>query len=130
LAPAAPRSQGLRRRNRWTDGAATVEAGQIQASGHRPGDHRFHLLGWSYDALLGSDLVAIIVSAILSWLFAFDVINHRNRFVNQLADFLDRVTGPVLDAVPPHNSAAGRHGHHADRGPAAYPWRAGLSSAG
>ena len=41
-------------------------------------------------------VLAIIVSAILSWLFAFDVINHRNRFVNQLAYFLERVTGPVL----------------------------------
>ena len=48
------------------------------------------------DALLGLFVLAVIVSAILSWLFAFDVINHRNRFVNQLAYFLDRVTGPVL----------------------------------
>ena len=48
------------------------------------------------DALLGLFVLAVIVSAILSWLFAFDVINHRNRFVNQLAYFLERVTGPVL----------------------------------
>lgn len=39
---------------------------------------------------------AIIISAILSWLFAFNVINHRNQFVNQLASFLDAVTGPLL----------------------------------
>ena len=39
----------------------------------------------------------IIASAILSWLFAFDVINHRNRFVNQLAGFLDAVTRPLLE---------------------------------
>ena len=37
------------------------------------------------------------VVAILSWLFAFDVINHRNRFVNQIADFLDRLTAPLLE---------------------------------
>jgi YggT family protein len=48
------------------------------------------------DAILGLLLLAIIISAILSWLFAFDVINHRNRFVAQLADMLDRITGPVL----------------------------------
>ena len=48
------------------------------------------------DALLGLLVLAIIVSAILSWLFAFDVINHRNRFVSQLAYALDRITGPVL----------------------------------
>lgn len=39
---------------------------------------------------------AIIITAILSWLFAFDVINRRNQFVYNLATFLDRVTDPVL----------------------------------
>jgi YggT family protein len=39
---------------------------------------------------------AIIISAILSWLVAFDVINLRNRFVANIAHFLDAVTRPVL----------------------------------
>ncbi|MFY8208583.1 MAG: YggT family protein [Caulobacter sp.] len=39
---------------------------------------------------------AIVISAILSWLVAFDVINRRNTAVYQVLDFLDRVTGPVL----------------------------------
>lgn len=39
---------------------------------------------------------AIIGTVILSWLFAFDVINYRNRFVAQIAQFLDAVTGPIL----------------------------------
>ena len=52
----------------------------------------FFVLG----ALLQLLLFAIIANAILSWLFAFDVINHRNRFVSQLAYALDRITGPVL----------------------------------
>ena len=39
---------------------------------------------------------AIIISAIMSWLFAFDVINYRNRFVAQLAHFLDSITAPIL----------------------------------
>ena len=47
-------------------------------------------------ALLTLLFWAIIISAIMSWLFAFDVINHRNRFVNQLAMFLDSITGPIL----------------------------------
>ena len=47
-------------------------------------------------ALLNLLRLAIIVSAILSWLFAFDVINYRNRFVASLAEALDRITGPVL----------------------------------
>ncbi|HYC75076.1 YggT family protein [Brevundimonas sp.] len=51
---------------------------------------------WLVNAVLGLMTWAIIISAIMSWLFAFDVINHRNRFVNQLASFLDAVTGPIL----------------------------------
>jgi YggT family protein len=39
---------------------------------------------------------AIIISAILSWLVAFDVINLRNRFVYNVSRFLDAVTRPVL----------------------------------
>ena len=42
---------------------------------------------------------AIIASAILSWLVAFDVINLRNRFVYSLSRFLDAVTRPVLRPV-------------------------------
>ena len=47
-------------------------------------------------ALLTLRFWAIIISAIMIWLFAFDVINYRNRFVAQLAGFLDQVTGPLL----------------------------------
>ena len=48
------------------------------------------------DSLLGLLSLAIIISAILSWLVAFDVINLRNPFVNSLARFLDAVTRPLL----------------------------------
>lgn len=47
-------------------------------------------------ALLQLLVFAIIISAVLSWLFAFDVINYRNRFVAGLADALDRITGPIM----------------------------------
>ena len=46
--------------------------------------------------LLNLLVLAIIISAILSWLVAFDVINLRNRFVYNVAHFLDAVTRPVL----------------------------------
>src|SRR5690606_35561113 len=46
--------------------------------------------------LLSLLFFAIIAQAILSWLFAFDVVNYRNRFVAQLSAFLDAVTGPLL----------------------------------
>ena len=48
------------------------------------------------DALLGLLWWAIIISAVLSWLVAFDIINLRNRAIYQISTFLDRVTGPVL----------------------------------
>lgn len=42
-------------------------------------------------------VIFIIASAILSWLVAFDVLNIRNRFVGNVAYFLERVTYPVLE---------------------------------
>jgi YggT family protein len=41
-------------------------------------------------------IYAIIASAILSWLVAFNVINLRHRFVYAVVRFLDAVTTPVL----------------------------------
>ena len=56
-------------------------------------------------SVLGLFVIALVVNAVLSWLFAFDVINHRNRFVNQLAATLDRIVSPVLaplrSIIPP-----------------------------
>lgn len=42
---------------------------------------------------------AIIISAVLSWLIAFDVVNTRNRFVYTIVDFLWRVTEPALRPI-------------------------------
>ena len=51
------------------------------------------------DGLLQLLVIAIIISAVLSWLVAFDVINLRNRFVYNVARFLDAVTRPILRPV-------------------------------
>jgi YggT family protein len=51
---------------------------------------------WLVNAVITLVVWAIIISAILSWLFAFDVINHRNRLVNQVAGVLDAITGPLM----------------------------------
>jgi YggT family protein len=48
------------------------------------------------EAILGLMEFAIVVNAIMSWLVAFDVINLRNRFIYQIASFLDAVTRPIL----------------------------------
>lgn len=44
-------------------------------------------------------IYAIILSAILSWLIAFDVINTTNRFVYMVVDFLWRITEPALRPI-------------------------------
>ena len=60
---------------------------------------------WLINAIISLMTWFIIGSAILSWLFAFDVINHRNRFVSQIAHFLDAVTRPLMEPfrriIPP-----------------------------
>ena len=48
------------------------------------------------DSILSLLVWAMIISAILSWLVAFDVINFRNRFVYNISRVLDAVTRPVL----------------------------------
>lgn len=44
-------------------------------------------------------LWAIIISAVLSWLVAFNVVNTRNRFVYLVGDFLYRITEPALRPI-------------------------------
>ena len=41
----------------------------------------------------------IILSAIFSWLFAFNVINSRNQFVGMVGNFLFRITEPALRPI-------------------------------
>jgi YggT family protein len=51
------------------------------------------------NGLLSALIWAIIVSAVMSWLVAFDVINLRNPFVANIARFLDAVTRPILRPI-------------------------------
>ena len=41
----------------------------------------------------------IILSAIFSWLYAFNVVNPRNQFVGTIDNFLYRVTEPALRPI-------------------------------
>ncbi|MCJ8520187.1 YggT family protein [Pseudorhizobium tarimense] len=41
----------------------------------------------------------LIGSAIFSWLYAFNVINSSNQFVNAIGSFLYNVTEPVLRPI-------------------------------
>tara|TARA_B100001123_G_C14715555_1_gene790945 strand:- start:214 stop:513 length:300 start_codon:yes stop_codon:yes gene_type:complete len=42
---------------------------------------------------------AIILSAILSWLIGFNIINVNNKVVYLIADFLNRLTEPFLSPI-------------------------------
>jgi YggT family protein len=41
----------------------------------------------------------LIISAVLSWLIAFNVVNTRNQFVSTIWDMLYRITEPVLRPI-------------------------------
>lgn len=41
----------------------------------------------------------IIISAVLSWLIAFNVVNHRNQIVAQIDTTLRAMTEPVLAPI-------------------------------
>jgi YggT family protein len=49
--------------------------------------------------LLTLYIYILFAAAIMSWLIAFNVVNPRNQFVAMLADFLYRITEPVLRPV-------------------------------
>jgi YggT family protein len=42
---------------------------------------------------------AVIISAVLSWLVHFGVVNTRNQFVTALGSFLWRITEPALRPI-------------------------------
>lgn len=44
-------------------------------------------------------IYAIIAAAVMSMLIAFGVANPRNQFVYSIADFLDRLTNPILNPI-------------------------------
>jgi len=51
------------------------------------------------DLVLGLVVWALILSAILSWLVAFNVVNVRNQFISSVGNFLYRVTEPMLRPI-------------------------------
>ena len=44
-------------------------------------------------------LWCIIISAVLSWLVAFNVVNTSNKFVYMVGDFMYRITEPALRPI-------------------------------
>ena len=54
---------------------------------------------WLIDTLITLYIWLLIASAVLSWLVAFNVVNTRNQVVAMVADFLYRITEPVLRPI-------------------------------
>lgn len=54
---------------------------------------------WLIDTILELYMWVIIANVVVSWLVAFNVINTRNGFVNQIREFLWRVTEPALAPI-------------------------------
>ena len=51
------------------------------------------------DGLLGLLIIALVVSAVMSWLVAFDVINLRNPVARQVYYGLERLIEPLLRPI-------------------------------
>ena len=54
---------------------------------------------WLFNTLIGLLIFLIIVTAILSWLVAFDVINLRNPTMYRAVRTLDQLTEPMLRPI-------------------------------
>jgi YggT family protein len=51
------------------------------------------------DEILNIYLVLLFVSAVLSWLIVFNVVNTRHPVVSIVGDFLYRITEPLLKPI-------------------------------
>ena len=54
---------------------------------------------WLISTMIELYVWCLIISAVLSWLVAFNVLNTQNRFVYAVGDFLHRITEPALRPI-------------------------------
>ncbi|CAN5667267.1 YggT family protein [soil metagenome] len=54
---------------------------------------------WLIEALIELVTWVVIVSAIMSWLVAFGVVNTRNQFIRMVVETLFRLTEPMLRPI-------------------------------
>jgi len=57
---------------------------------------------WLLGELVHLMQLAIIAMVVVSMLISFGIVDSRNRFVYSIADFLDRVTAPILAPIRRH----------------------------
>jgi YggT family protein len=56
-------------------------------------------LFWLIDTVINLFIWALIISAVMSWLVAFGVLNMHNRVVYMIGDFFHRITEPALAPI-------------------------------
>jgi YggT family protein len=44
-------------------------------------------------------IIVIIINAVLSWLFAFDIVGRGNQFAGQIYEFTQKLTNPLLAPI-------------------------------
>jgi YggT family protein len=55
-----------------------------------------HIIFELIRAILGLITIVLIVYVVISWLYAFDVVDRRNAFVRSVWEFTSRLTDPIL----------------------------------
>jgi YggT family protein len=55
-----------------------------------------HIIFELIRAILGLVSVALIVYVVISWLYAFDIVDRRNQFIRSVWEFCSRLTDPLL----------------------------------
>ncbi len=54
---------------------------------------------WLIITLIDIYVYVLIAMVVLSWLFAFNVVNYNNQFVRQLHQIITQLTEPVLEPI-------------------------------
>lgn len=54
---------------------------------------------WLVLQILNLFLIVLVVRVVMSWLFAFDVVNPRHPTALNIYDFVERLTEPVLRPI-------------------------------
>ena len=54
---------------------------------------------WAVNAILDIYWWIIILSVVLSWLYAFNVVNPGNQFVRAVGQFVNQATEPLLGPI-------------------------------
>jgi YggT family protein len=61
--------------------------------------HMAYPFYWLVSTLINLIVLVLIINAVLSWLFAFEIVSRRNQFVSQIYTFTQKLTEPMLRPI-------------------------------